>query len=142
MAELSGKIGLVVWRPHFVSEAAVAMSVVGATHALTIVRFRLKGSEGNPAAVLGFAAMTRRAAPHPLQTKITQAEQTCWDEPFAGEAIETIHGPCPIYSFPVRPLRRPARAVLRLLPQLRSELQVPDRSSVPGMARPVRRHQI
>eukprot|EP00959_Pyramimonas_sp_CCMP1952_P371133 7772090-Pyramimonas_sp.AAC.1 len=69
MAELFDKTGLVVWRPHFVSEAAVAVSVVGAARALAIVRFRLKGNERNPAAVLGFAALTRRAPPPSSSTE-------------------------------------------------------------------------
>ena len=91
MAELFDKTGLVLWRPHFVAEAAVAESVVGATHAVTILRFRLQLSERNPAAVLGFAVMTRHAVPDPPQPKITQAEQTHWEESFVREAVATIH---------------------------------------------------
>ena len=83
--------GVVLVRPHIIAETAVAGHVVGATHAVTILRFRLKGSDMNPAAVIRFAVVSRHAVTERLQQKITQSEQTAWHPSFFKDAVASIH---------------------------------------------------
>lgn len=89
--DLVSDTGVVLSRPHLIASTVVAEQVVGATHAVTILLFRLKVSKTNPDAVLPFAVVSRHAATEPLQPKITRTEQTAWEESFIEDCLVAIH---------------------------------------------------